>query len=127
MPQFVVKNAQLLMAVTWVCLLQNCLAFLQKTGKERSFFNPTNISRAIFLCSQNAVETYYSVLLTTFPGHFNVILMSVCRPATQFLAFHTLLFSLLGLNKPVYLSQVTKTIVCKKPEIESLGDKRTSE
>ena len=26
-------------------------------------------------------------------------------------------------TKPVYLSQVTKTIVCEKPEIESLGDK----
>ena len=50
--------------------------FLQETRNTKIFLyhrNMYSFSQATFLCSQNAVETfYYSVIFTAFAGYFNL-------------------------------------------------------
>ena len=59
------------------------MRFFQKTGIWKIFLFNCNILTSSFLCSQNAVETfYYSVILTAFSGHlkfrYRLSLSSFC-------------------------------------------------
>ena len=71
MPHFVAKRPNIKPPILWP-LLKNCYAFLEKTGNWKIFlFSCRNLSRAVFLFSQNAVETLYcSMILTGSSCHF---------------------------------------------------------